>query len=864
MPRRGGGGSSGGFARTLIPKMKQIQAERPGAPLTVDEMAMTLKSRFRWAFRLLQKDKQKAKKAAAAAQQAGVEDAAVVVDADGEGDDDFDTSDLQPSKRSRLTSTGPSSPSADTPSTTDDRARKKKSKSAARQLMDSISQLSDPNARKKKVFPVEQSSTTLEDLGGLDHTISVVRSTMDATFRGAYMFKHLGFEPPKGLLLHGPPGCGKTLLASAIAGEWEVPFIKVSAPELIGGTSGDSEQFIRDLFEQAIAIAQRDKRGCIVFLDEIDTITSKRENAQREMERRIVAQLMTTMDNLSLENTGGSPVLVIGATTRPDALDPAIRRTGRFDTEVALSVPDIDARAHILAVICRNKRIDAGVDFANLAKRTPGFVGADLMSLANQACLNAVLTALAAQDSGDSDGNGDGDGVVAAETKKGVKEEAASNSVGGADAMVKAEMKEEASAARSDAGAGAGVGSTIDTNADTTADTAADTTADRAADTAGPKQEAAGDGDGDGQDLSVVIDESMDAEPTIETITLDDVTEDTAAQFMELQHLQYLSVTTADFEAALKRVQPSATREGFATTPSVTWDDVGALGGPRRELEEAIKFPLQAPELCASVGIRKPPGVLLYGPPGCGKTLLAKALANSCNANFISIKGPELMNKFVGESERAVRQLFTRAKTSSPCVVFFDELDALCPRRGDASSSRVSERIVNQLLVELDGFDSGEEKIFVIGATNRIDIIDPAMLRPGRLEKLVYVDLPDQHARAEIFKTQARNISLAPDVDLTAVAADSRCQQYTGADSAALLREAGNAAIWRLLQENNQDFDKTAAMRPAISTADLEVAMRKVKPSVSKRDLARYRRVADEFSLRESSASRQHKDADAE
>eukprot|EP01147_Barroeca_monosierra_P000444 gene445-3781_t len=791
----------GGFVRMLSLRMKEIQRERLGSPITADEMVDILRERHRNlqrhqrtalrkavldASHLLHSEQNRNSSSISADEPRIMGDGThlsskEVLDPEQSNHNSVDDMN-QPSielsllshdtdtvdehhlpKRSRTDVSDQDmsppydvQPSLESSKVTDkatEKNKKKKSQSAAKQFIESISMLGDPSTREKKVFEVTEPKIRLEDMGGIDETLQVVRSTVRATFVGASRFVYLGFEPPKGLLLHGPPGCGKTMLAYAIAGEWGIPLIKVAAPELIGGTSGDSEQYIRDLFDQAVDVAQREQRGCVVFIDEIDTITSKRENAQREMERRMVAQLLTSLDSLSLDRTGGNPVLVIGATTRPDALDPAIRRTGRFDTEIALSVPGIEARGHILRVLCKGKRVENSINFDALAKRTPGFVGADLFSLANQACLHAVLCDL-----------------------------------------------------------------------------------DRS--------------------ITPVTDGSLILSLEDEKILSPDSLEASLAS-------QGLWVSQDDFDAALKRVQPSATREGFATTPSVTWEDVGALHGPRRELEEAIKFPLQAPELCASLGIHKPPGVLLYGPPGCGKTLLAKALANSCNANFISIKGPELMNKFVGESERGVRQLFTRARMSSPCVVFFDELDALCPRRGDASSSRVSERIVNQLLVELDGFDSGEEKVFVIGATNRIDIIDPAMLRPGRLEKLVYVDLPDAQSRCDILRTQARNIAIENDVDLSAIAADSKCAWYTGADTAALLREAAAAAIWRILQDNvhlqtyldicpkGHDIDAAAAQRPRISRSDFETAMKKVNPSVSQEDLAHYREVAREFSLRD-------------
>jgi len=277
--------------------------------------------------------------------------------------------------------------------------------------------------------------------------------------------------------------------------------------------------------------------------------------------------------------------------------------------------------------------------------------------------------------------------------------------------------------------------------------------------------------------------------------------------------------------------------------PDVTWADVGALGEPRQELEDAISLPLMYPELCRLTGIRKPAGVLLYGPPGCGKTLLAKAVANGSHANFISVKGPELLNKFVGESERAVRQVFLRARTSSPCIIFFDELDALCPVRANDSSSGSSQRLVNQLLTEMDGFDDGDGKqVFVIAATNRPDIIDPAMLRPGRLDKLVYVDIPTEEARTEILQTHTRKLNLSSDTDLDAIATDERCKGFTGADLAALVREAGTMSLRRIIKDKSL-VDSKSMEAPAICSADFHVAFTKVSPSVSKKDLVQYRQL---------------------
>jgi ribosome biogenesis ATPase len=636
------------------------------------------------------------------------------------------------------------------------------------------------------------------DLGGADSALQDVREVIEVMFTHIELFIHLGTQPPHGVLLHGPPGCGKTLLAHAIAGELDVPFYKVSAPALVGSASGDSERSIRSLFEQATHECRRSTHGCLIFIDEIDVIAPKRESAQREMERRIVAQLLSCMDELTLDNCGGKPVLVIGATNRPDSLDAAMRRAGRFDREVGMTVPDAAARKSILTVLCGKLRVDGDFDFTELAARTPGYVGADFVSLVNEASLLAVSRAfgglLALPDERGASAAADSAALVVAPAPGAV------GTTAGLDA---------ATAAPS----GAPAPDSVMSHADSVPPT--------------------------GPPLSEQSDD-VSARGSLSWRTgASDAIRQRVAPF-SVEQLAGLFVTRADFEAALPRVQPSAKREGFATIPEVSWADVGALGGPRQELEDAIVLPLKHPEMCREVGIPRPPGVLLYGPPGCGKTLLAKAVANGTHANFISVKGPELLNKFVGESERAVRQVFLRARTSAPCIIFFDELDALCPVRDNDSGSRNTQRLVNQLLTEMDGFDADPTKqVFVIAATNRPDIIDPAMLRPGRLDKLVYVDVPGPEGRVAILRTQTRRVTLAADVDLAELAADGMTFGYTGADLAALVREAGTLALRRLAKLADGDLGSITS--PSISAADLVGALDKVAPSVSVRDLARYR-----------------------
>ena len=495
------------------------------------------------------------------------------------------------------------------------------------------------------------------------------------------------------------------MLAHAIAGELDVPFFKVSAPALVGSASGDSERSIRALFAEVMDECKGSTRGCMMFIDEIDVITPKRETAQREMERRIVAQLLSCLDELTVANTGGKPVLVLGATNRPDSIDPALRRAGRFDREISIPIPNLKQRQNILTKICQPLRLGEEITFDVLATKTPGYVGADLKALVNEASLLAVCRAAKDIISGGKKGK-------SPQEPSPLDTMAVDTAVAGsaADDMQNAQATASVDAPADAANAeGAAHTQMTTTSQETIAQSprALPTCLENTPETPG-------------QTLSERSQASSDLRLHDKPFTA--------------QQMSKLCVLLADFEGALLRVQPSAKREGFATVPEVTWNDVGALSGPRRELEDAAVLPLQHPELCRKVGIPRPPGVLLYGPPGCGKTLLAKAVANSSNANFISIKGPELLNKFVGESERAVRMVFHRARTSSPCIIFFDELDALCPKRENDSGSRGSQRLVNQLLTEMDGFDNNPDKqVFVIAATNRPDIIDPAMLRPANL-----------------------------------------------------------------------------------------------------------------------------------
>lgn len=530
-------------------------------------------------------------------------------------------------------------------------------------------------------------------------------------------------QPPRGVLLHGPPGCGKTMLANAFAADLGVPFISISAPSVVSGMSGESEKALREHFEEAKKVAP-----CMIFIDEIDAITPKRESAQREMEKRIVAQLLTCLDDLALEKTDGKPVIVLAATNRPDSLDPALRRGGRFDKEINLTVPSEPVREQILRTLTRKMQLADDLDLKELAKRTAGFVGADLNDLVSTAGAAAIKRYLE---------------------------------------ILKSHTGEEM------------------------------------------------DIEGDSEDATEKVREIRRLIKHAKDTPMGD-------------EANPVLVSNADFFTALPKIQPSSKREGFATIPDTTWADIGALGGIRDELVTAVVEPIKNPEIYAQVGITAPTGVLLWGPPGCGKTLLAKAVANESRANFISIKGPELLNKYVGESERAVRQVFVRARSSIPCVIFFDELDALVPRRDDALSES-SARVVNTLLTELDGLGSNRQGIYIIAATNRPDIIDPAMLRPGRLETLLFVNLPGPSERVEILQTLVRNLPIEFNEQLRALA--ESCEGYSGADIGSLLRRAGYSAIKR---------------RDMIRFEDFVAAKEHVRPSVT--DLKKYERLRRDWS----------------
>ncbi|CAI4045629.1 hypothetical protein SKDZ_12G0240 [Saccharomyces kudriavzevii ZP591] len=680
----------------------------------------------------------------------------------------------------RITSMWSKSGSATDPITDTDDTKVEEVKKSKKRSKEGTSKVKRQKVKEDRSPP----NSSLKTLGGMDDVVAQLMELIGLPILHPEIFLSTGVEPPRGVLLHGPPGCGKTSIANALAGELQVPFISISAPSVVSGMSGESEKKIRDLFDEAKSLAP-----CLVFFDEIDAITPKRDGgAQREMERRIVAQLLTSMDELTMEKTNGKPVIIIGATNRPDSLDSALRRAGRFDREICLNVPNEVSRLHILRKMSDDLKIDGAIDFAKLSKLTPGFVGADLKALVTAAGTCAI---------------------------KRIFETYAN----------------------------------IQSPPNTTADSSGD---------------------------RMEIDEAANEDESNLKNTanmIDPLPLSVVQQFIHNypeplsdDQLSLLSIKYEDFLKALPTIQPTAKREGFATVPDVTWANVGALQRVRIELNMAIVQPIKRPELYEKVGISAPGGVLLWGPPGCGKTLLAKAVANESRANFISIKGPELLNKYVGESERSIRQVFTRARASVPCVIFFDELDALVPRR-DTSLSESSSRVVNTLLTELDGLND-RRGIFVIGATNRPDMIDPAMLRPGRLDKTLFIELPNMEEKLDIIKTltKSHGTPLSGDVDFEKIIKNEKCNNFSGADLAALVRESSVLALKRNFFQTEEiqsvldnDLDKefedlsvgVSSEEIIVTMCDFQSALRKIKPSVSDKDRLKYDRLNKKMGLTE-------------
>ncbi|XP_034080749.1 nuclear valosin-containing protein-like isoform X2 [Gymnodraco acuticeps] len=682
-----------------------------------------------------------------------------------------------------------------------------------------------PNKKaKSKSLELQYPTLKFEDVGGNEETLTEVCKLL-IHMRHPEVYQSLGMVPPRGFLLHGPPGCGKTLLAQAVAGELKLPLLKVSAPELVSGVSGESEQKLRELFEQAVSSAP-----CIMFIDEIDAITPKREVASKDMERRIVAQLLTCMDDLN-SLTVTAQVMVIGATNRPDSLDPALRRAGRFDREICLGIPDEAARLRILKTLCRKLKLPEDFDFKQLARITPGYVGADLMALCREAAMSAVHRVLMERRASSQKKSSTEETVTGgAQTDEAVTdgaqvEEAVTDGAQVEEALTDGAQVEEAVTDGAQVDEAVTDGARVEE-----AVTDGEVTETQTTDLTPPlPQEEAGHNDLQGELWHLL-------QLLNNTETLSE------------EELAGLSILMSDFQASLASVQPSAKREGFATVPDVTWEDVGALQDIREELTMAILAPVRSPEQFKALGLSAPSGVLLAGPPGCGKTLLAKAVANESGLNFISVKGPELLNMYVGESERAVRQVFQRGRNSAPCVIFFDEIDALCPRRSGHESG-ASVRVVNQLLTEMDGLET-RRQVFIMAATNRPDIIDPAILRPGRLDKTLYVGLPppaDRHAILLTITKGGTKPHLEQDVSLEEIAFNERCDCFSGADLNALVREASVNALREYLKSQptttatpRHTFTAGPVVDIRVSKLNFEDAFKKVRPSVSKKEQKMY------------------------
>ena len=551
-------------------------------------------------------------------------------------------------------------------------------------------------------------SITYEDIGGIRNEIARVREMIELPLRHPELFKRLGVEAPKGVLLHGPPGTGKTLLARAVANETNANFYSIGGPEIMSKYYGESEEKLRNVFEQAEKNAPS-----IIFIDEIDSIAPKREEVSGEVERRIVAQLLSLMDGLKSRGK----VVVIGATNRVNAIDPALRRPGRFDRELEIGVPDREGRLEILQIHTRGMPLAKDVNLEKLADISHGFVGADLQSLSKEAGMRSLRRIL----------------------------------------------------------------------------------------------------------------------PNI----------DLSSESIPSDTLRKIIVTMNDFMDVIKEMEPSAMREVFVEIPDISWDDIGGLESIKQEMQEAVEWPLKYQGIFTFADAVPPKGILLYGPPGTGKTLMAKAAANESEANFISIKGPELLSKWVGESEKGVREIFRKARQAAPCIIFFDEIDAIAPKRGgDFGDSHVTERLISQLLTELDGLEI-LTNVVVIGATNRPDIVDAALLRPGRFDRLLYVPPPDRDSRIQIIKIHIKKKPLDDSVDIEKLA--DQTEGYTGADIASL----SSAAVMLALREHVSKYKDPKEAEEhkeelKIHMTHFEDAMKKIRP-LSTQELNMYKIIAEQF-----------------
>ncbi|XP_014239202.1 transitional endoplasmic reticulum ATPase TER94-like [Cimex lectularius] len=557
-----------------------------------------------------------------------------------------------------------------------------------------------------------------DDIGGCRKQLAQIKEMVELPLRHPSLFKAIGVKPPRGILLYGPPGTGKTLIARAVANETGAFFFLINGPEIMSKLAGESESNLRKAFEEAEKNAP-----AIVFIDELDAIAPKRDKTQGEVERRIVSQLLTLMDGLKQN----SHIIVMAATNRPNSIDGALRRFGRFDREIDIGIPDATGRLEVLRIHSKNMKLSEDVDLEQIAAETHGHVGADLASLCSEAALQQIR-------------------------------------------------------------------------------------------------------------------EKMDL------IDLEDDTIDAAV-------LNSLAITMDNFRYAMSKSSPSALRETVVEVPSVTWEDIGGLDGVKRELQELVQYPVEHPEKFLKFGMQPSRGVLFYGPPGCGKTLLAKAIANECQANFISVKGPELLTMWFGESEANVRDIFDKARAAAPCVLFFDELDSIAKSRGGTvgDAGGAADRVINQILTEMDGMDA-KKNVFIIGATNRPDIIDPAILRPGRLDQLIYIPLPDEKSREMIFTAKLRKSPIAPDVDLKYIAKVTH--GYSGADLTEICQRACKLAIRESieaeLRKNVQAADVPPGREameeedpvPCITRSHFEESMRFARRSVTDNDIRKYEMFA--------------------
>jgi len=527
---------------------------------------------------------------------------------------------------------------------------------------------------------------TYDELGGLKNEVQKIREMVELPMRHPELFEKIGVEAPKGVLLYGPPGTGKTLLAKAVAGETNAHFISLSGPEIMGKYYGESEERIRDIFKQA-----EENSPSIIFIDEIDSIAPKRDEVSGEVEKRIVSQLLTLMDGMKSRGK----VVVIAATNRPDSIDPALRRPGRFDREIEIGIPDDEGRFDILSIHTRGMPIDEKVDLKQISKTTHGFVGADLEVLAKESAMRSLRRILPEID----------------------------------------------------------------------------------------------------------LDEEK----------------------ISTEILQKILITSEDFRDALKEVHPSALREVQVQTPNVSWDDVGGLDELKEELREAIEWPIKHKDAFEYADVESPKGILLHGPPGTGKTLIAKALAAMTDSNFISIKGPELLSKWVGESEKGIREIFRKARQAAPCIIFLDEVDALVPRRGSGGSeSHVTENVVSQILTEIDGLEE-LHNVLIIGATNRLDIVDEALLRPGRFDRIIEVPNPDSKGREQIFKIHTKKKPLANDVNISKLV--DLTEGFSGAEIAAVANRGSVAALKRYIEGKSENIKEIK-----VTQQDFLDAIDKVKP----------------------------------